>query len=137
MKLTASLRYLACGDAFDGEDENMRIAGATLQSITYALCKMIIKYFGPQSLNRYLDEKERRIMSAAMADKGFPGCLGSWDCKHFVWKNCPDRLAGQHKGHGEGGRKTLILKAICDHRKCIWSANFGEEGSLNDLNVLD
>ena len=47
------------------------------------------------------------------------------------------RLAGQHQGHAEGGRKTLILEAISDHRRYIWYANFGDPGSLNDLNVLD
>ena len=73
----------------------------------------------------------------AMAAKGFPGALASWDCKHFNWKNCPMRLAGQHKGHKEGGKNTLILEAISDHRRYIWYSNFGDPGSLNDLNVLD
>ena len=70
-----------------------------------------------------------------MEEKGFPGCLASWDCKHFNWKNCPVRLSGQHSGHGEGN--TLILEAISDHRKYIWYSNFGDPGSLNDINVLD
>ena len=63
--------------------------------------------------------------------------MGSWDCKHFVWKNCPMRLAGQHQGHSDGGKKTLILEAISDHRRYIWQCNFGDAGSANDLNVLD
>ena len=47
------------------------------------------------------------------------------------------RLAGQHQGHAEGGKKTLILEAICDHRKYFWHCNFGDAGSMNDINVLD
>ena len=47
------------------------------------------------------------------------------------------RLSGQHKGHKDGGKNTLILEAIADHRRYIWYANFGDPGSLNDLNVLD
>ena len=57
--------------------------------------------------------------------------------KHFAWKNCPKRLAGQYSGHSEGGKNTLILEAIADHRKYFWNINFGDPGSLNDLNVLD
>ena len=76
-------------------------------------------------------------ISNEMASKGFPGCLSSWDCKHFNWKNSPNRLHGQHQGHSEGGKKTLILEAICDHRQYFWHINFGDAGTLNDLNVLD
>jgi hypothetical protein len=63
--------------------------------------------------------------------------LSSWDCKHFNWKNCPVRLAGQHKGRSEGGKKTLILETIADPDLYLWSIFFGEAGSLNDINVLD
>ena len=41
------------------------------------------------------------------------------------------------QGHEDGGKNTLILEAISDHRRYIWYANFGDAGSLNDLNVLD
>jgi hypothetical protein len=57
-------------------------------------------------------------------------------CKHFTWKNCPVHLAGQTKGHHEGGEKTLILEAICDPQLWMWCAFFGEPGSLNNMNVL-
>jgi hypothetical protein len=29
------------------------------------------------------------------------------------------------------------MEAICDHRKYFWEINFGDAGSLNDINVLD
>jgi Plant transposon protein len=47
------------------------------------------------------------------------------------------RLAGQHKGHAEGGKTTLILEAFADYRRYFWYVNFDDPGSLNDLNVLD
>ena len=47
------------------------------------------------------------------------------------------RWAGQHQGHSEGGQTSLILEGIADHRKYIWQLNFGDAGSLNNLNVLD
>lgn len=137
VKVTACLRYLAYGDAFDREDENLRIGESTLHKLTEDFCKMFVCEFGPQFLNRPPTFEERSNISHVMAEKGFPGCIASWDCKHFNWQNCPMRWAGQHQGHAEGGKKTLILEAIADHRKYIWQLNFGEAGSLNDLNVLD
>jgi Plant transposon protein len=47
------------------------------------------------------------------------------------------RWEGQYQGHADGGKKTMILEAIADHRKYFWCINFGDPGSLNDINVLD
>ena len=43
------------------------------------------KHFGKQYLNRAPTIVEREAIAEAMAAKGFPGCIASWDCKHFVW----------------------------------------------------
>ena len=137
VKLVACFRYLAYGDAFDREDEHLQIGESTLSVYTKQFAKLLKENFGAQYLNRSPTATERKNISTAMGGKGFPGCLASWDCKHFNWKNCPTRLAGQYQGHSEGGKKTIILEAIADHRKYIWYANFGDAGSLNDLNVLD
>jgi Plant transposon protein len=137
VKLVGCFRYLAYGDAFDREDENLHMSGSTLRDIVKVFTKLIVKEFGPFYLNRFPTMEERNNISKVMERRGFPGCLASWDCKHFNWKNCPMRLAGQHQGHSEGGKKTLILEAIADHRKYFWAANFGDARSLNDLNVLD
>ena len=137
VKMVGCFRFLAYGDAYDREDENLAIGESTLKVYVQQFCKMLIEEFGEQYLNRTPNQQERKAINKEMASKGFPGCIGSWDCKHFVWKNCPMRLAGQHQGHAEGGKKTLILEAIADHRKYIWQANFGDPGSLNDINVPD
>ena len=137
VKLVGCFRYIAYGDAFDRDDENLQIGESTLEQYCKQWSKMMVAQYGSEYLNRPPTERERRNISAAMAGKGFPGCLASWDCKHFVWKNCPMRLAGQMKGHAEGGKKTLILESISDHRRYLWHVNFGDAGSLNDINVLD
>jgi Plant transposon protein len=137
VKLVGCFRFLAFGDAYDREDENLHISESSLRVIVREFCALMVKEFGSQYLNRSPTHAERKTILKVMSAKGFPGCLGSWDCKHFVWDRCPMRLAGQHKGHHDGEKKTLILEAIADHRKYIWAANFGDPGSLNDLNVLD
>ena len=137
VKLVGCLRFLAYGDAYDREDENLSIGETTLKDYVRDFCKILKAEYGPQYLNRSPTQAERKAIANEMAKKGFPGCIASWDCKHFPWKNCPMRLAGQHQGHAEGGKKTLILEAICDHRKYFWQVNFGDPGALNDINVLD
>ena len=136
-KLVGCLRHVAYGDACDREDENLAMSGAILRVIVKDFCKLMIKEFGGEHLNRVPTLEERRVMSRVNESKGFPGCLASWDCKHFAWSNCPVRLQGQHRGHAEGGKKTLVLEATADHRKHLWHCNFGSPGSLNDINTLD
>ena len=136
VKLVGCFRYIAYGNAYDREDENLEMGESTLEGYVKKFCKIVKKEFGKQYLNRCPNSHEREAIATEMRRKGFPGCLASWDCKHFTWKNCPMRLSGQHKGHSEGGKNSLILEAIADHRRYIWYANFGDPGSLNDLNVL-
>eukprot|EP00644_Phytophthora_capsici_P002357 jgi/Phyca11/105696/e_gw1.11.839.1 len=61
--------------------------------------------------------------------------IGSIDCMHWVWKNCPITLAGQHKGKEK--KPTKILEVVADYDLRVWHYNFGSPGSLNDINVLE
>lgn len=61
--------------------------------------------------------------------------LGSIDCMHWKWKNCPAAWHGQFKGHKKDA--TIILEAVADHETWFWHAYFGMPGSCNDINVLN
>jgi hypothetical protein len=45
---------------------------------------------------------------------GAPGMLGSLDCMHTYWKNCPVAWQGSFQGKDKG-RSTIILEAVADH----------------------
>jgi hypothetical protein len=135
--LTACFRKIAYGDSCDREDENLRLSQESLRMSVGCFARAMKKHFGGVYLNRCPSEEEKESILAFNAARGFPGCFGSWDCKHFVWHRCPTVWAGQHKGHAEGGTKTLILESMADYKRYIWYANFGDAGSLNDINVLD
>ncbi|KAJ6824636.1 putative nuclease HARBI1 [Iris pallida] len=66
--------------------------------------------------------------------RGFPGMLGSLDCMHWAWKNCPTAWAGHYSGRHGG--PTIILEAVASYDLWIWHAYFGLPGSNNDINVL-
>ena len=81
VKLTACFRYLAYGDAKDREDENLRVGESTLDFILVKdFCKLLIKEFGDQYLNRHPTEQEKKAIIAENTRRGFPGMLASWDC---------------------------------------------------------
>ncbi|XP_074346075.1 uncharacterized protein LOC141684835 [Apium graveolens] len=61
--------------------------------------------------------------------------LGSIDCMHWKWKNCPTAWQDMYTGHVH--EPTIILEAIASKDLWIWHAFFGLPGSLNDINVLD
>jgi hypothetical protein len=65
---------------------------------------------------------------------GVDGMLGSIDCMHVRWKNCPVAWQGSFKGKEK--KPTLVLEAICDYQLWFWHASFGYAGSLNDLNII-
>ena len=60
--------------------------------------------------------------------------LGSIDCMHWEWKNCPTAWQGQYTGHVH--KPTIILEAVASQDLWIWHAFFGLPGSHNDINVL-
>jgi hypothetical protein len=66
---------------------------------------------------------------------GINGMIGSLDCMHLGWKNCPTAWQGQFKGKEK--RPTIVLEAVCDYNLWIWHAAFGYAGSQNDINIWD
>nr|GEX50918.1 hypothetical protein [Tanacetum cinerariifolium] len=61
--------------------------------------------------------------------------LGSIDCMHWEWRNCPKSLHGQFKRR-DHKYPTLMLEAVADQKLWIWHAYFRVSGENNDLNVL-
>jgi hypothetical protein len=125
------------GDSCDREDEYLHLSETETANSVKEFSRFMVHEFGEHYLCRTPTDEERERVLKIFRERGFPGGFSSWDTKHFQWKNCPVRLAGQHKGHAEGGKKTLILETIADPDLYLWSIFFGEAGSLNDINVLD
>jgi hypothetical protein len=66
--------------------------------------------------------------------RGIPGYLGSLDCCHLAWKNCPRGWSGQYSG--KEGIPTIVMEVVAGYNLHIWHLMFGFPGSLNDINIL-
>ncbi|EEY59527.1 uncharacterized protein PITG_12093 [Phytophthora infestans T30-4] len=60
--------------------------------------------------------------------------IGSLDCMHWTWKNCPTAWQGAFQGKEKCS--TVILEAVASKSLWIWHAFFGMPGANNDYNVL-
>jgi hypothetical protein len=63
--------------------------------------------------------------------------IGSLDCMHWPWKNCPTALQGTFGRGDHHGQPTIVLEAVASRDLWIWHAYFGAAGSSNDINVLN
>jgi hypothetical protein len=96
-------------------------------------CDTIQEIYGPTYL-RSPNNKDLRNILAETESRDFPGCLGSLDCMHWGWKNCPKAHAGQFKGKEK--TLTIVLEAVATRSTWIWHSYFGNAGTLNNINIL-
>jgi len=132
-KVTAAFRMLTYGVPADATDEYVRIGESTALESLRRFVAAVVDLFEDEYL-RHPNEADTAHLLALGERRDFPGMLGSIDCMHWAWKNCPVEHQGQYKGHVE--KPTIILEAVASNDLWIWHAFFGMPGSHNDINVL-
>ncbi|CAH9125673.1 unnamed protein product, partial [Cuscuta epithymum] len=126
---------LAYGCSADSLDEYVQIGESTAIECLKKFCDAIIGLFEEQYL-RKPNKSDITILLKDGESRGFPGMLGSLDCMHWHWENCPTAWHGTHT-NGLKKIPTLILEIVAGHNLWIWHAFFGMAGTNNDVNVLD
>jgi hypothetical protein len=134
-KCTAAIRMLAYGTSADQLDEVLKIGESTALECLGKFAEGIIECFGPEYLRPPTVEEVEKLVQANEA-RGFPGMLGSIDCMHWTWKNCPKAWRGMFT-RGDKGVPTMILEAVASQDLRIWHFFFGVAGAQNDINVLN
>ena len=76
------MRMIAYGVAADAVDDYMQIGETTSIESMKRFDQAVIDIF----LWELLEDISRLLIVESC---GFPGMLGSIDCKHWKWKNCP------------------------------------------------
>ncbi|CAL2270616.1 unnamed protein product [Prunus armeniaca] len=103
----------------------------TLEALV-RFCDAVENLYTRDYLRRPTPRDLQRLLQKAEA-RGFPGMIGSIDCMHWQWKNCPTALQGDYGNRK--GQKSIILEALAGFDTWVWHALFGVAGFQNDLNV--
>ncbi|XP_010693423.2 uncharacterized protein LOC104906381 [Beta vulgaris subsp. vulgaris] len=134
LKCTAAIRLLAYATSADLVDDYLKISGSLARDSLQHFVEGVVAEFGDEYLRRPNETDLTRLLYAG-EERGIPGMMGSIDCMHWRWKNCPLQFKGLYSGRA--GKPTLILKAIASYDLWIWHAFFGTPSRCNDINVLD
>ena len=87
-KITAACRILTYGTPTDSMDEYIRIGESTVIESLRRFVKAVITMFGDHYLRSPNNIDIARLLQTG-EQHGFPDMLGSIDCMHWKWKNCP------------------------------------------------
>ncbi|KAI5318049.1 hypothetical protein L3X38_037757 [Prunus dulcis] len=96
-------------------------------------CSIIKTVYGQWYLHSPNSADLYRLLHKASC-RGFPCMLGSLDCMHWEWKNCPTAWGGQFTSYKH--KPTVGLEVVASYDTWIWHAFFEVAGSNKDINVL-
>jgi hypothetical protein len=74
--------------------------------------RAVIDVFGLEYLRAPNEEDTKRLLGEN-EERGWPGMLGSIDCIHWTWKNCPATWKGQYTSHNKD--PTICLEAVASN----------------------
>nr|XP_051230042.1 uncharacterized protein LOC127347952 [Lolium perenne] len=116
-KISTSMRVIAYGIPADYTDEYLRIGEDTTTKLVRRFARMIIKLYGPTYLQAPNEDDTKQLIE--INEKScWPGMLGSLDCTHWTWKNCPIAWHGQYCGKSKDA--TIVLEAVASQDLWIW-----------------
>jgi hypothetical protein len=119
------MRVIAYGIPADYTDEYLRIGKDTTTHSVRRFVKMVIRLYGSKYLRAPNEDDTKRLME--MNEKrGWPGMLGSIDCMHWTWKNCPKAWHGMYCGKSHD--PAIVLEAAALQDLWIWHCFFGCPG---------
>ncbi|XP_071704378.1 uncharacterized protein [Rutidosis leptorrhynchoides] len=117
-KCTAAIRQMAYGTTPDLFDEYIKIGEKTAALCLDYFCKCVFHLFAREYLRTPTAEDIARLYNFHEQKHGLPGMLGSIDCMHWEWKNCPVGWQGQYtRGDQKGPSVMLESVASQDQKK--------------------
>ncbi|XP_075662918.1 uncharacterized protein LOC142632380 [Castanea sativa] len=109
-KIIATLRMLAYGVTADFMDEYVRIEETTAIESLKFFFKAVVDIFSKEYLRAPNNEDFARLLANGER-RGLLGMLGSIDCMHWKWKNCPTAWKVQEANRKDVERAFGVLQA--------------------------
>jgi hypothetical protein len=134
-KVLLPLRVLAYGDAAHNYTDYFQVSPSFARVCCVQFNAMIPKLFGDEYLRLPTADDLRSVNALHKEVHKVDGMLGSLDCMHTYWKNCPVAWQGAYLGRQSG--PTIVLEAIADYNLFFWHLSYGYAGAMNDLNILN
>ena len=132
-KIVAAIRQLAYGTCSDHVHEYTGVAEKTASRALLKFCRWVIRTYGDEFMNTWGEAEIRKEMEVN-AKRGFPGMMGSIDCTHWQWKNCPIAWQGMYQDRNH--KRSIVAEAICGHDMYFYQVYVGLPGSLNDIAIM-
>ncbi|KAF8391958.1 hypothetical protein HHK36_022298 [Tetracentron sinense] len=108
------LLFLRIQSAMEAHDPCFILKEMQLEPLVYHLFKrfvrVVVEVFGEEYLRSPNNDDISRLLAQGEA-RGFPGMLGSIDCMHWKWKNCPIAWKGQYERGGHHD-PSIIFEAV-------------------------
>jgi hypothetical protein len=134
-KVLMGLKLVAFGCSPSAFLDYFQMSESTARQCLLKFCRIVSSNEDLQSVyaRKMTRSDARRLSALHEAIHGVVGMIGSLDCMHVGWKNCP--VAWQGSNTGKSGKPTIVLEALADHNLWFWHHSFGWPGSLNDINI--
>ncbi|GJU37875.1 ALP1-like protein [Tanacetum coccineum] len=127
---------IAYGAVPDSLDEYLQMGATTARDSLRNFCKVIMNLYGEEFLRKPTYTEMEKLYAHHDEKHGFPGMLGSIDCTHWPWLNCPVAYRAQFPRGDHGPDPFILLEAIASQDLWIWHAFFSVSGMNNNVNVL-
>ena len=105
------------GGVADSVDEYPKIGKSTALECLEKFCEGIIVCYEAEFCCRPTVEDKQRLLAKA-EERRFSGMLGSIECMHWQWRNCPVGWAGQFT-RGDIKHPTIIVEVVASHDRWI------------------
>ena len=134
-KLLLPLKVLAYGVAPHAFRDYFQMSSSNAARCCKKFNQTMIEIYQSEYLRLPTPNDVKAITGLHEVKHGVPGMIGSLDCMHTYWKNCPTAWQGSFCGAKK--KPTIVLEASCDYHLFFWHCSYGYSGSLNDINILN
>ncbi|GJW83003.1 ALP1-like protein [Tanacetum coccineum] len=103
------------GSVPDSLDEYLQMGATTARKSLRIFCKVIMNLYGEELLRKPTYTDMEKIYARHDKKHGFPEMLGSIDCTHWPWANCPVAYRAQFSKGDHRPDPFILLEAIASN----------------------